>query len=120
MDGLIANEKTASGRADQPQKQADSRGLSGAVWAEKAEDFAFFSDKVPGFYFSLGGKPVDVPLSETADHHTPDFYVDEAGMPLGVKAMVAVTLAYMDANPEAGEILPQTGNSWNFGEMSKC
>jgi amidohydrolase len=65
-----------------------------------AEDFAFFSEKVPGFYFALGGKPVDVPPSQTADHHTPDFFVDEAGMPLGVKAMVAVTLAYMDANAE--------------------
>jgi len=65
-----------------------------------AEDFSFISNEVPGFYFMLGGKPVNVPLSETADHHTPDFYVDEGGLSLGVKAMVAVTLSYLNGGFE--------------------
>ena len=63
-----------------------------------AEDFAFFAQEVPGFYFILGGKPLDVPLSETADHHTPDFFVDEGALPIGVEAMVAVTLRYLNSH----------------------
>ena len=65
-----------------------------------AEDFSFISEKVPGFYYSLGGKPLDVPISETADHHTPDFYVDESALPLGVRSMVAVTLSYLEQNAD--------------------
>ena len=61
-----------------------------------AEDFAYFAERVPGFYFMLGGRPSDVPLSETADHHTPDFYIDESSLILGVRAMTAVALAYME------------------------
>lgn len=65
------------------------------------EDFSFISREVPGFFFFLGGKPLDVPLSEAADHHTPDFYVDEAALPVGLKAMVAVALRYLTMAPDA-------------------
>ncbi len=66
-----------------------------------AEDFAFFSEKVPGFYFVLGGRPADVPKEAAADHHTPDFFVDDSGLGLGVRAMTALTLHYLRTH-EAG------------------
>ena len=34
-----------------------------------AEDFSFFQQKVPGFFFFLGGKPKGVLSSEAAPHH---------------------------------------------------
>ncbi len=61
-----------------------------------AEDFSFFQKEVPGFYFFLGGKPANVPASEAAPHHTPDFYIDESGMKLGIKAFVQLTLDYLN------------------------
>jgi amidohydrolase len=64
-----------------------------------AEDFSFIAEKVPGFYISLGGRPVNVPASQAADHHTPDFFVDDSGLGLGVRAMTAMTLHYMRTNP---------------------
>lgn len=64
-----------------------------------AEDFSFISREVPGFYFILGGRPADILPEDTADHHTPDFYVDEAALTLGVRAMTAVTLEYMRLHP---------------------
>ncbi len=60
-----------------------------------AEDFSFFQKEIPGFYFFLGGKPVNVPANEAAPHHTPDFYIDESGMKLGVQAFVQMTLDYL-------------------------
>ena len=42
-----------------------------------AEDFSFFAKEVPGFYFFLGGKPLDVAREDAAAHHTPDFFTDE-------------------------------------------
>ncbi len=60
-----------------------------------AEDFAYFALKVPSIYFWVGGTSKDVPLTEAVDHHTPDFYVDDAGMITGLKAFLNLTLDYM-------------------------
>ncbi len=63
-----------------------------------AEDFSYFANEVPGFFFFLGGKPLDVPTDEAAAHHTPDFFIDESGLRLGIESMLALTLDYMSAN----------------------
>ena len=60
-----------------------------------AEDFSFFQQKVPGIYFFIGGIPKDFDPAKVADHHTPDFYVDDSGMLLGMKTMTALTLDYL-------------------------
>ncbi len=61
-----------------------------------AEDFSFFAQKVPGFFFFVGGMPVDADPNKTAAHHTPDFFIDESGMITGVRAMLNLTLEYMN------------------------
>jgi amidohydrolase len=60
-----------------------------------AEDFSFFQEKIPGLFFFLGGMPKGKDPLKTAAHHTPDFYVDESGLSLGVKALCNLTLDYM-------------------------
>ena len=60
-----------------------------------AEDFSAFQEKVPGFYFFLGGLSHGKSPSEAPSHHTPEFVVDDAGMIYGVKAMVQLTLDYL-------------------------
>ena len=61
-----------------------------------AEDFSFFAQEVPGLYFFVGGKPLDVSPLDAAPHHTPDFYIDESGMITGVKTMAYLTKRYME------------------------
>ncbi|MBU1820732.1 MAG: M20/M25/M40 family metallo-hydrolase, partial [Bacteroidetes bacterium] len=61
-----------------------------------AEDFSFFQKEVPGFFFFLGGMPKGKKIEEAAPHHTPDFYIDESGMLLGVKALSRLTIDYMN------------------------
>lgn len=63
-----------------------------------AEDFSYFQDKIPGLYFFLGGMPKGKNAAETAGHHTPDFYIDESGFVLGMKAMTNLTIDYMEMN----------------------
>ncbi len=65
-----------------------------------AEDFSFFQQEVPGLFFFLGGCPADMDPTSAAGHHTPDFYVDDAGMPLGMKTMIGLTLDYLRNNPK--------------------
>ena len=60
-----------------------------------AEDFSFYQKEIPGFFFWLGGCPLDTPEEEAAPHHTPDFYVDDSGMIYGVKVMSRLALDYM-------------------------
>lgn len=60
-----------------------------------AEDFSFFAREVPGFMISLGGKPLDKPESEVAAHHTPDFYIDESGLDVGVEVMTSMAWSYL-------------------------
>jgi metal-dependent amidase/aminoacylase/carboxypeptidase family protein len=45
-----------------------------------AEDFSFYQ-KIQGYTFFLEA-PKGKPISETAPHHTPDFYIDESGFVL--------------------------------------
>jgi len=55
-----------------------------------AEDFSFFAQKIPGFYFFLGVKnpaqPVAAPL------HSPNFNPDERSIPLGIKVLCHLLL----------------------------
>jgi amidohydrolase len=60
-----------------------------------AEDFSYIANEVPGFYISLGGKPPGKPIEEVAAHHTPDFYIDESGFDVGVKALAAMAWEYL-------------------------
>jgi amidohydrolase len=61
-----------------------------------AEDFSFFQKEIPGVYFFLGGKPVATAKSEAAPHHTPDFFIDESGILLGVKTFVQMSFDYLN------------------------
>jgi len=61
-----------------------------------AEDFSFFQQKVPGIFFFLGGMPKGGNSLTAPSHHTPDFYLDESGFTLGVKALCNLTLDYMN------------------------
>jgi amidohydrolase len=52
-------------------------------------------EEIPGFFFFLGGMPKGKKEVDAAPHHTPDFYIDESGLKLGVKVLANLTLDYM-------------------------
>ncbi|MBN2312924.1 MAG: amidohydrolase [Sedimentisphaerales bacterium] len=61
-----------------------------------AEDFSFYEKQVPGLFFFLGGMPKDKKPEEAAPHHSPDFYIDESGLKLGVRSLSYLVLDYME------------------------
>lgn len=61
-----------------------------------AEDFSFFAEKVPSLYLYVGGLPSGKDPREAAAHHTPDFYVDDAGMKTGILAFLMMVTDYMN------------------------
>ena len=60
-----------------------------------AEDFSYYQQKVPGFFFFLGGMAKGKNPLEAAPHHTPDFYIDESGMVLGVRSLSRLAVDYL-------------------------
>ena len=60
-----------------------------------AEDFSYFQNEIPGFFFFLGGTPLYIKESDAPSHHTPSFSVDDSSMKLGVKALTNLTLDYL-------------------------
>lgn len=59
-----------------------------------AEDFAFFANEVPSLFYFVGGMPKGQDPKTAPPHHTPDFYVDEAGMQLGVRLFCNLVVDY--------------------------
>lgn len=60
-----------------------------------SEDFSFFQQEKPGFFIFLGGMKKGADPLKTPSHHTPDFYLDESGFTLGVKALGYFVVDYM-------------------------
>ncbi len=59
-----------------------------------AEDFAYYAQKVPALFMSVGGMPKGKSSLEAAPHHTPDFFIDESGMKLGVRSFCYFVMDY--------------------------
>jgi amidohydrolase len=57
------------------------------------EDFAFFANVVPGFYFRLG---VVAPGTTSGGLHTPDFRADDSALEVGIRTMANIVLEYLD------------------------
>jgi amidohydrolase len=60
-----------------------------------AEDFSYFSDKVPSLYIFVGGTPKGQDPRKAPSHHTPDFFIDESAMQTGIKAYCYLVTDYM-------------------------
>jgi len=67
-----------------------------------AEDFAFFAEKVPSFFFFVGVTPRDQNMLTAASNHSPLFYVDETAIPIASRAFGQLALDYLTTGA-AGE-----------------
>jgi amidohydrolase len=74
------------------EKSADS--VSETEWVTGAEDFSFYGAKVPTFFFFVGGMPKGKNPKDTAAHHTPDFFIDDSRLDVGVKAFCNIVFDY--------------------------
>ena len=61
-----------------------------------AEDYAYYLNEIPGFMFELGAYNTNE-KREAPPHHTPDFFIDDNSMLLGVKVMTNLALDFLDS-----------------------
>ena len=60
-----------------------------------AEDFSFYQEQIPGFFFFIGGRPSEISANRAIPNHSPYFYIDEAALVDGVRAMSQLALDYL-------------------------
>jgi amidohydrolase len=58
-----------------------------------AEDFAYFAQAVPGFYFRLG---TTAPGGSSGGLHTATFTADDGAVPVGIRAMATLVVDYLE------------------------
>jgi amidohydrolase len=61
--------------------------------ATVAEDFSYFANEIPGFYYRLGTLK---PGTTSGNHHTPTFQADDSAIPVGIKAMAYLVWDFLE------------------------
>lgn len=77
---------------------AGKNNVSESDWTTGAEDFSFYGDKAPAFFFFLGGMPKGMDPAKAPPHHTPDFYIDDSMLSVGVKAFCQIVFQYANTH----------------------
>ncbi|MGZ5216173.1 MAG: amidohydrolase [Caldimonas sp.] len=62
-----------------------------------SEDFSFFQRVVPGMFFFVGVVPHGTSMKEAAPNHSPRFYVDEACLVVGVRALAHLACDFLES-----------------------
>lgn len=83
------------------QKAAGKDKVGTISWTTGAEDFSFFGEKAPALFFNLGGMPAGTDPAKAPGHHTPDFYIDDSQLDVGVKAFCHLVFDYAAAQTKS-------------------
>ena len=70
--------------------------LNVATLTTGAEDFSFYQQAVPGLFFFIGGRPLDVAAEDAIPNHSPLFTADEGALLPAVRAMTTLAVDYLE------------------------
>jgi len=59
-----------------------------------SEDFSYFANEVPGMFFFVGATPAEQ-VGRAASNHSPEFFMDEGALDVGLRSMLQVALDYL-------------------------
>jgi amidohydrolase len=76
------------------EKAVGKGNVQESVWVTGAEDFSFFGEKAPAFFFMIGGMKKGQDVKTSAAHHTPDFMIDDSRLDVGIKAFANIVFDY--------------------------
>ena len=74
---------------DGDERKTDHVHLAGGARGKEVRDA-----KAPAFFFNVGGMPKGKNPKDTAAHHTPDFYIDDSRLDVGIKAFCNIVFDY--------------------------
>ena len=92
----VVNDAALTARAVKSLERAAGEGNVGVMpYVTGSEDFSFFAQQVPSFYYFVGTTPAGQDPATAPSNHSPLFFVDEAALPVGVKTLLTLTLDYL-------------------------
>jgi len=66
-----------------------------------AEDFAYIANETPSFYFFVGATPAGQDAEKAPSNHSPKFFLDEKALAVGTRALLQVSLDYLNSSAAA-------------------
>lgn len=63
-------------------------------WVMGAEDFSHYALQVPGLMFFVGSTPRGVDAETAPSNHSPEFFLDEEALKIGLRAMLQIVEDY--------------------------
>ncbi len=100
MTPVTANDAALTARmAATLRRVAGAAGVSEARQVTTSEDFGYFAEQAPGLFVFLGVRPKGSPESAFVSNHSPKFAADEAALPAGTRALVALATDYLSGAP---------------------
>ncbi len=63
-----------------------------------AEDFAYYAKEVPAMFFFVGATAAGKDPATAPSNHSPQFDLDESALDLGMRALLQVSLDYLDGD----------------------
>jgi len=80
------------------ERAAGAANVSISPLVTAAEDFSFFQREAPGLYILLGSVSPGIAPETSPSNHSPLYAVDEAVLPLGVRALANLAADYLFGN----------------------
>ncbi|MGE3616850.1 MAG: amidohydrolase, partial [Gemmatimonadales bacterium] len=84
------------------KRTAGDAGISQINPVTGSEDFPAFTREIPGLYYFLGVLPKGQDPATAPRNHSPYFFADEAGLPVGVRSMANLAVDFLRAGGRPG------------------
>jgi amidohydrolase len=93
---VVQNDPALTARAVASLERVAGKGnVAVAPYVTGSEDFAFYGQQVPAFFYFVGSTPVGKDPVAAPSNHSPYFYMDEGALPIGVRTLLGVTVDYL-------------------------
>ena len=96
---VLVNDLALSARAIAALGSAFGNAVHETSFISSSEDFAYYAERVPGFFFRLGVTSPAIDAAVAPTNHSPQFSVDETGLRRGVEAFVTLVDSAMKPHP---------------------
>lgn len=87
---VLVNDPALSARAIEALTGVFGERVHESVYVTSSEDFAYYAERVPAFFFRLGVTAPDVDAANAPTNHSPLFQIDESGLVYGVQAFLSL------------------------------
>lgn len=100
------------------EKAIGKENVINAEWTTGAEDFSEYRAKAPAFFFFVGGMPKGMNPKDAFPHHTPDFFIDDSRLDVGIKAFANIVFDFDKAKLQKS--MQQTASFENQTNIMNC